>query len=291
MVVRWAYGCQARSVFFESKPYSSALASLVSGCYAVGMNWLEHPINALKGDHSFPIPDAVFLETRICDLEMDLESTGYRPFANKLERELQKAGLQFVKPSYYLADEWFCPDRSTAIAIPFWLAHPSLRLLEERMMKHVEGSTPRSFMQLLRHEAGHCVEHAYHLSRRADWRRVFGSADQIYNPDQYSWDKHSRDFVRHLPDGYAQSHPEEDFAETFAVWLDPRSRWRERYKNWDGALAKLRFVEALMNEVKDKKPRPRKVVMVAKTTRLKRTLSEYYRLRMKTVLKSQLSKH
>ena len=28
---------------------------------------------------------------------------------------------------------------------------------------------------------------------------------------------------------YAASHPEEDFAETFAVWLTPRSNWRQSF--------------------------------------------------------------
>lgn len=255
------------------------------------MTWLDHPIDALKGDHNFHIPDAILLESRICDLGMQLEDTGFAPFARKLERELQQAGLSFIQPTYYLADEWFCPDRSTAIAIPFWLAHPRLRSLEEKMMHHVEGSTSRTFMQLIRHEAGHCVEHAYRLSLRADWRSVFGSPHQPYNPDQYSWSKHSRDFVRHLPEGYAQSHPEEDFAETFAVWLDPRSRWRERYRDWEGAMAKLLFVEQLIQEIKIKKPRHRKTVMIAKASRLKQTLAAYYKARIKQSNAVKTSKH
>lgn len=246
------------------------------------MTWLDHPIDALKGGHDFHTPDAILLETRICDLGVRLEETGFAPYAAALERELKRSGLHHINPQYYLADEWFCPDRSTAIAIPFWLAHPRLRLLEAKMMSHVEGGTPRTFMQLLRHEAGHCVEHAYRLSERTDWQNVFGSTKQPYNPDHYSWLKQSRDFVKHLPDGYAQSHPEEDFAETFAVWLDPRSRWRERYRHWEGAIAKLLFVDRLIHEVSVKKPRARKTSLVAKATRMRRTLAAYYRERLKS---------
>ena len=247
------------------------------------MTWLDHPIDALKGGHDFHIPDAILLETRICDLGVRLEDTGLTPFAQILNRELLRAGLVHVKPHYYLADEWFCPDRSTAIAVPFWLAHPRLRLLEAKMIGHIEGGTPRSFMQLLRHEAGHCVEHAYRLSERRDWQDVFGSPRQIYEPEHYQWNKQSRDFVKHLPEGYAQSHPEEDFAETFAVWLDARSRWRERYRSWDGARAKLLFVDRLIREVHAKRPRPRKASLIAKAARLKRSLAKHYEARLKNL--------
>ena len=55
-----------------------------------------------------------------------------------------------------------------------------------------------------------------------------------------------------LANWYAQSHPIEDFAETFAVWLRPGSRWRSRYADWP-ALRKLEYVDALMQEV-DEQP-------------------------------------
>ena len=39
----------------------------------------------------------------------------------------------------YLSDEWFTPDGATAIAIPFYLAHPRLAKLEEAQMLEIEG--------------------------------------------------------------------------------------------------------------------------------------------------------
>ena len=48
----------------------------------------------------------------------------------------------------------------------------------------------------------------------------------------YTPDPNSRAYVQHLDYWYAQSHPFEDYAETFAVWLRPSSRWKRRYEGW-----------------------------------------------------------
>ena len=76
------------------------------------------------------------------------------------------------------------------------------------------------------------------------WRATFGKASRPY-PDIYRPRPASRDFVLHLGHWYAQSHPTEDFAETFAVWLQPRARWRREYQGWP-ALRKLEYVDELM---------------------------------------------
>src|SRR5574341_1303894 len=58
------------------------------------------------------------------------------------------------------------------------------------------------------------------------------------------WVRIGTQFVRHLEGWYAQKHPDEDFAETFAVWLTPGSRWRMRYRNWP-AIRKLRYMDRI----------------------------------------------
>ncbi len=63
-------------------------------------------------------------------------------------------------------------------------------------------------------------------------------------PEYYHPKTSSRDFVLHLEMWYAQAHPLEDFAETFAVWLRPGSRWRTRYRKWP-AIKKLEMVDSL----------------------------------------------
>jgi hypothetical protein len=123
--------------------------------------------------------------------------------------------------------------------------------LEERQMFDVEGGSYEWCMRILRHEAGHAIDTAYKLSDRADWQRVFGKPTRY--PKTYQPKPYSKSFVLHLDTWYAQSHPSEDFAETFAVWLRPRSQWRRRYAGWP-ALRKLEFVDRLMKEIAGARP-------------------------------------
>jgi hypothetical protein len=120
-------------------------------------------------------------------------------------------------------------------------------------MHSVEGGNPASCMAIMRHEAGHAIQHAHRLHRRARWRQLFGASSTPY-PDRYHPRRHSKRFVRHIPGWYAQSHPDEDFAETFAVWLRPASRWRARYAEWPVALEKLTYIDALMHDLQGVRP-------------------------------------
>jgi hypothetical protein len=163
--------------------------------------------------------------------------------------ELAEQALR-VRPHVWLAEEWFSPRGIPGFAIPFYLAHPRLMQLERAQMHTVEGGTHASCMAIMRHEAGHAIQHAHRLHRRARWRQLFGASSAPY-PDRYRPRRRSIRFVRHLPGWYAQSHPDEDFAETFAVWLRPGSRWRARYASWPIALAKLAYVDALMHDLRD----------------------------------------
>src|SRR4030067_225375 len=76
-----------------------------------------------------------------------------------------------------------------------------------------------------RAEAGPPFNYAYKLYETAEWRELFGPFNRPYR-ERYRPVPFDRNFVRHLEGWYAQKHPDEDFAETFAVWLTPRSRWR-----------------------------------------------------------------
>jgi len=143
--------------------------------------------------------------------------------------------------------KWFSPADVPGVALPFYLAHPRLIKLERSRMLYVEGATLETCMQYLRHEIGHAILHAYRLNRRRRWQRTFGSSSKPY-PRAYQPNPASRRYVHHLPGWYAQSHPEEDFAETFAVWLRPHSGWRRRYRGWP-ALKKLEYVDSLMTEL------------------------------------------
>jgi hypothetical protein len=219
------------------------------------------------------LPDAELLQLRFCDLKLQLDGT---PLQRRLQRvygELERRGIGF-RPHMWLSEEWFSPDGVPGIAVPFYLAHPRLMRLERRMMRQVEGGNANWMMRIMRHEVGHAIDSAYRLRRRARWREVFGPASLPY-PDSYRARPGSRRFVRHLGDWYAQSHPTEDFAETFAVWLKPNSDWRRTYASWP-AWEKLSFVEEIMRDIAVQPPLVRRHVQIEPLGTNRRTLATHY---------------
>ena len=198
------------------------------------------------------LSDEELLQLRLCDLRLSLERSPVKAHVRRLYTELAGRGIRF-RPHVWLGEEWFSPDGVPGIAVPFYLAHPRLERLERRIMRTVEGGNARWLMRILRHEAGHALDNAYRLRRRKCWREVFGPASLPY-PDRYRARPGSRRYVHHLGEWYAQAHPTEDFAETFAVWLKPHSDWRRSYADWP-AFEKLRLVEELMTSVRDEQAR------------------------------------
>lgn len=195
---------------------------------------------------------------------------------HRLHDEIDAAGLKKFRPHCWLSSEWFSPDGIPGIAIPFYLAHPRLMRLEQSQMLAVEGKAPRQRQMIFRHEAGHAFCNAYRLHRRKRFRELFGSVSQPY-PEAYKPNPASRKYVTHLPAWYAQSHPAEDFAETFAVWLTPSQRWRKTYKTWPEAMRKLAFVEEVVEEVGELTPPVRSRKKVEPIGQLSTTLREHYR--------------
>ena len=222
--------------------------------------------------------DERLLDMRLCNLRLKMSDTALAPYLNRLNRELATRGISF-KPHVWLADEWFSPDGVPGFAMPFYLAHPRLMRLERKMMQEVEGGNANWLMRILRHEAGHAIDTAFRLRRRKDWRECFGKASKPY-PKAYRPKPTSRDFVLHLGHWYAQTHPTEDFAETFAVWLQPRSQWRHDYKEW-GALQKLKYVDELMRELRGQAPVNRSRIVIDPLSDNRRTLREHYRREQK----------
>jgi hypothetical protein len=213
------------------------------------------------------------LDIRFCDLKLRLDKTPLARRITRLREELARRGLRF-SPHFWLSEEWFSPDAVPGVAIPFYLAHPRLMQLEYRQMFEVEGGTERSCMQLLRHETGHAIDTAYRLHRRRVWRETFGAFERPY-PKSYTPRPQSRRYVLHLDWWYAQSHPSEDFAETFAVWLGPRAKWRRDYALWP-ALKKLCAVDALMHSIAGKPAPVRCRRHVDPLSRNVKTLRQHY---------------
>jgi hypothetical protein len=193
--------------------------------------------------------DERLLDLRISQLGVAIEGSWLEPRIAEVQRELEDRSLTFT-PHFWLSAEWFSPDGVPGVAIPFYLAHPRLEKLERAQMLEVEGGTPEWCLKILRHEVGHAIDNAYKLRQRRRRQQIFGPSYMQY-PEYYTPKPYSKSFVLHLDSWYAQSHPDEDFAETFAVWLHHESDWRERYSDWP-ALKKLEYMNGLMREIAGK---------------------------------------
>src|SRR5437667_8952779 len=219
------------------------------------------------------LSDDELLEKKIRQLGLKLEGAEWEPLVRQLYEELSANGLSFHPPCF-VGDEWFCPVGIPAIFVPFFLVHERLRRLERKMVLEVEGETKEWFMRLMRHEAAHAYSYAYQLYKKKKWQQTFGLASteetEFYRPRPYS-----RSYVVHLDDWYAQSHPDEDFAETFTVWLTPGLDWRGRYRGWK-AMQQLECVEELMRSVAGKPPIHQPAFRVADHDCLNVKLKTYY---------------
>lgn len=184
------------------------------------------------------------LGRRISELGLAIAGSRVERLVTQLHGELAAHGIAF-RPPVYLSDQWGCPDGTPLIGVPFYLADARLERIEAEHAGAIEGDDEA--MRYLRHEAGHAINYAFRLHERDEFGALFGDYATPYE-EHYSADPLSRDHVRHILGWYAQKHPDEDFAETFAVWLTPDLDWREEYAGW-GALRKLEWVDAMMRDV------------------------------------------
>lgn len=225
------------------------------------------------------LSDDELLEKKISQLGLKLEGSKLQPLIQQLYDELSQKGLTFHPPCH-IGDEWFVPVGIPAIFVPFFLTHDRLRQLERKIILEVEGETPEWFMKLIRHEAAHAYAYAFPFVRKRKWQRIFGKSSNEETPSYYRPRPYSRSFVVHLDDWYAQSHPDEDFAETFAVWLSPDLDWRRRYRGWP-ALRKLEYVDELMKTLAGRPPVHQPAFKAADYDCLSIKLKTYYKRKRK----------
>ncbi|MCR4338432.1 MAG: hypothetical protein NUW01_00945 [Gemmatimonadaceae bacterium] len=227
----------------------------------------------MTSDSDWEVERERLLSQRISDLGLSLEGTVLEKLVTQLYVELDQRGLTF-RPPVYLSDQWGCPDGTPLIGVPFYLADPRLARIEEDFALEIESEN--DVMRFLRHEAGHAFNYAYRLHDRADWHETFGPYSRPYR-DRYRSDPFTHQYVRHILGWYAQKHPDEDFAETFAVWLTPDVDWRREYEGW-GALRKLEYVDRVMRDVGQEQPKVRELTDDdLPVAAMRYTVAEHYR--------------
>lgn len=214
------------------------------------------------------------LKMPLSALEVSLETPVFAALKQQIFAELHERGLKF-RPYFWISDEWFCPDGYAGVAVPFFLLDPELKKLERKMMGFVDGRDDREVLKILRHETGHAFENAFRLKQHLLRIKTFGSHTEPY-PHSYRPRPYSRGYVHYLGKGYAQSHPDEDFAETFAVWLDPDSHWRARYAGLP-ALKKLKAMDFLMASFRGKNSNRCRRGRYSDISTLHMSLGDYYR--------------
>ena len=214
--------------------------------------------------------------TPIRDLGLTIAGTRLEPILAEFKRQAEAAGIRRLRPHFYLSTEWGVGFGTIAIAIPFYLARPDLIAVHAEHAGHIEGVKPGDLLRYLRHEMGHVVNYAYKLYDREDWVKLFGSMTRPYR-EEYRPKPFSRRYVRHLPGWYAQKHPDEDWAETFAVWMTPNLDWRAAYAEWPEALAKLEYCDRTMSELNERDPDVTDSELDEDVTALTYSLEHYYR--------------
>jgi hypothetical protein len=213
--------------------------------------------------------------TPIRDLGLTIEGTRLEPILAEFMEELRQVGVTRVRPHFYLSTEWGVPFETIAIAIPFYLARPDLTALHAERVGHVEGFDRADILRYLRHEMGHVINYAYRLYDQEEWVKQFGSITQPYF-EEYRPEPFSRRYVRHLPGWYAQKHPDEDWAETFAVWMTPGLDWRAEYSAWPVAYAKLSYCSRTMNVLRDRDPEVTSSELDEDVGDIEYSLDQYY---------------
>ena len=220
------------------------------------------------------IPSEI-LNRRICDFDLRIEGRPLEQIIERFRAEMRERGITALEPRFYLTDEWGVPEGTVAIGIPFYLADAELLRVHGLKGGLVEGSRRGRHLALppARARPRRELRVPPIHERRVD--ASFGPMSRPY-PQEYKALPFSTSFVRHLPGGYEKTHPDEDWAETFAVWMTPESAWRELYADSPAALAKLEYCDRMLAALKDKSPDVTSTAIDYEANEINATVQEFY---------------
>ncbi len=162
-------------------------------------------------------------QTPICDLTLSFEGNGLATAMNALRDEVRAKGLQFWPNWYFGDDDFWTTDRAISVNVPWFLGDDIVRLA---VASRGTQYTDDDLLRILRHEYAHALLYAFEGWKHWHWVQAFGDFDKEYTEDWEPDASKDADFVAHLDRPgtggllhYAQKHPDEDWAETFATWI------------------------------------------------------------------------
>ncbi len=197
---------------------------------------------------------AEILMTPVRDLKLKIKGSILETCIEKAQEDARKCGVE-LEPKFYLSDGYGCIEGTTIIGLGFWDADKTIReiLRETKDIYRDEGD----ILRLIKHEIGHAFCYAHKLYRLKEFREIFkveGHFFQTYpESNRYCWNPWSTDYVNPEGDFYAQKHPDDDFAETFAIYIDPEESWQERYPPQHGVFRKIQFIRRVIRNYGRKK--------------------------------------
>ncbi|MCZ6603214.1 MAG: putative zinc-binding metallopeptidase, partial [Planctomycetota bacterium] len=198
---------------------------------------------------------------------------------SRLRKEIRREKIS-LRPYFYLSDFYGCVTRQANVGLAFYDADPLLQDIRREVTG--EFHSEAEIMDMLRHEFGHAFCYTHRLYQEPEFRRIFGVRGDFFRTypagDRFKSNPWSRNYVNLNGDHYAQKHPDEDFAETVATFVDRRSRWRVRYRNKKGALQKLEYVGRTLKRYGRRKPKEKSDPdsLHLPVEQLKKTVGEFF---------------
>lgn len=231
--------------------------------------------------HNKPTRLYEFLLTPISYIPLQIKNSPLERLIKEILQEIRRKNL-LMTPEFYLSDEFGCVQNTATIGIPFYLAHPDLQELD-RLVGSQKGQilTEGHIKSILRHECGHAFFYTYEVYKKNKALKIFGDFDsrsislQNIVPD-------SDDYVDYLARcgtasaGYSQTHPEEDFADTFGACVDPNFK---KTSVQGMAVKKLDYAKDLMQKYAGKNISGLAHEFHKPASEIKETLESFFRRR------------